>query len=160
MPVTRLLYRSDSELTGSDRAVRESALAIADASRLRNARDDVSGGLMFAGGVFVQLLEGDGPAVEATFERICRDGRHRRLQLLDFSITDERAFASWQMVAFEGDAHARSLFPSLAEATSFNQRNRMSANTVIALMQTLLAKRTTRPRMPGVNWMVATGVME
>ena len=158
MSVTRLLYRSDSELSGSDRAVRESALAIAHASRTRNAAEGVSGALMFASGVFIQLLEGDSGPVETTFERICRDGRHRRLQLLDFSTTEERTFGTWDMVAFEGDAQARAIFPGVADGT-VSQRNRISANAVIELMQVLLAKRTTRAPKPGVPWGLATNVM-
>ncbi len=39
MSLFRLLYRSDSELTGSDRAVRDDAFAIADTAAARNATE-------------------------------------------------------------------------------------------------------------------------
>ena len=160
MSVTRLLYRSDSELTGSDRAVREAAFEIATASAVRNASEGVTGALMFVGGVFVQLLEGEASTVEAVFERICRDRRHRRLQLLDYSHGEERAFGDRDMAAFEGNAQARNLFPSLSEAMPFGQKNLWSANMVVELMQKLLAKRTVIARQSNAQWMTATDIAE
>lgn len=146
MPLVRLVYRSDSELTGASRAARELALAIAEHSRDRNAHDGITGALMFVNGVFVQVLEGEGPQVEATFERICRDTRHRRVVLLDLSEIDQRTFAGWGMVALEGDERARAMFPALSEATGFTLRNRLSANTSVELMVSILKRRAPRAR--------------
>lgn len=164
MSTIRLLYRSDSELSGSDRAVREAAFAIADAARGRNDAEGVSGALMFVGGVFVQLLEGDAPAVETVFERICRDPRHRRLTLLDYSQVDSLAFGGWGMVAFEGDPRARELFQTIGDAGTFVRGNRLSANMAVDLMRTLFKKRSARTREPRrdgmVDRMIATNVME
>lgn len=159
MPLVRLLYRSDSELTGSDRAVREAAFAIADASHVNNTRVEVSGALMFAGGVFVQLLEGESAAVERVFERICCDVRHRRLLLLDCSTIEKRVFGDRGMVAFEGDARARSLFPTISEATPYTGRSRLSGNTAVDLMRALYTKRTTKPNRKPADRMLATDVM-
>ena len=159
MPLIRLLYRSDSELTGSERAVREAAFAIADVAAVSNVRDDVSGALMFVGGVFVQLLEGESAPVETVFERICCDGRHRRLVLLDFSSIEHRLFGSCGMVAFEGDERARRLFPTISEATSFKHRNRLSANMAVDLMRTLFTKRVMKPNRKPADRMIATDVM-
>ena len=155
----RLLYRSDSELSGSDRAVREAAFAISDAARERNSAEGVTGALMFVGGVFVQLLEGEGLAVETVFERICRDPRHRRLTLLDYSQVESLAFDGWGMVAFEGDTRARSLFQTIGEGT-FVRGNRLSANMAVDLMRTLFKKRSARTKEPRVDRMIATNVMD
>ena len=161
MSLVRLLYRSDSELTGSDHAVREAALVIAEASAASNARVGVTGALMFIGGAFVQVLEGEGPAVECVFERICRDTRHRRVALHDFSPIEERLFAARDMVAFEGDQAARALFPVVDDVATFSHRNRLSADTAVTLMRGLLAKRAARGRRPGQTnrWMTATDVL-
>ena len=159
MALIRLLYRSDSELTGSPRAVRDAAFSIADASRIRNQAEGVSGALMFIGGVFVQLLEGENVAVEAVFERICGDFRHRRLLLLDYSEVSNRMFDEG-MVAFEGDDGARELFPSITEASSFARVNRMSANTAVDWMRALLTKRETRAVRPLDNRLIATNILD
>ncbi len=158
MPHIRLLYRSDSELTGSDRAVREVAFEIADAAHATNSLLEVSGALMFVGGVFVQLLEGSGEAVEGIFERICCDVRHRRLVLLDCSSIERRVF-NLGMVAFEGDRQARALFPTISQATPFNGRGRLSGNTTVDLMQALYTKRTAKPNRKLADRMIATDVM-
>jgi Sensors of blue-light using FAD len=118
----------------------------------------VTGALMFAGGVFVQMLEGEAADVEVVFERICRDMRHRRLVLLDFSSADERMFEGWGMVAFEGDERVRALFPTMGDATSFAHRNPMSANTAVQMMQALLAKRLSRPKRSGMQHLIATNI--
>ena len=159
MPLIRLLYRSDSELTGSDRAVREAAFAIADASHAANVSVDVTGALMFVGGVFVHLLEGRADAVEQIFERICCDVRHRRLVLLDCSTIDQRVFGDCSMVAFEGDARARQLFPTISEATPFTGRGRLSANMAVDLMRALHTRRTTKHNRKPADRMIATDVM-
>ena len=160
MALIRLLYRSDSELTGSSRAVREAAFAIAEESCVRNSAAGVTGALMFIGGVFVQVLEGESEAVEAVFERICGDFRHRRVVLIDFSEVPERVFDDFGMVAFEGDERARALFPTVSEATTFARSNRLSANMAVDVMRALLAKRTSRAVNPRVDRLIATNVMD
>lgn len=159
MSLIRLLYRSDSELTGSNRAVAEAAFAIADAANASNVRVEVSGALMFVGGVFVQLLEGGSDAVECVFERICCDVRHRRLVLLDCSAIPNRVFGERGMVAFEGDARARALFPTISEATPYVGRSRLSGDMAVELMRGLHTKRTTMPNRKPADRMMATDVM-
>ena len=159
MSLIRLLYRSDSGLTGSDQAVREATFAIADDAAARNDRQGVTGALMFTRGVFVQLLEGRTADVERVFERICRDPRHRRVVLLDYSEADERVFPGCGMVAFEGDERVRALFPPMTEPTSYPHRNRLSANNAIELMEALHARRSSQSRPVGIDRLVATDIM-
>ena len=159
MPLVRILYRSDSQLTGADRAVRESAFQIAEHAAARNAEDGVTGALMFVGGVFVQVLEGEPADVERVFERICRDLRHRRLVVLDYSEIGERVFSAWSMVAFEGDGPARELFPGVSEATPFARRNRMSANRAVDMMRALLRRREAKVRKAPDERMIATDIL-
>lgn len=55
----------------------EGVFGIIRAAHVRNARDGLTGGLVFLDGWFAQLLEGEGPALAAAFARIARDPRHR-----------------------------------------------------------------------------------
>ena len=160
MSLVRLFYHSNSDLTGSDHAIRTMVFSIAEGAAAKNARVEVTGGLMFMSGVFVQLLEGRSDAVETVFERICRDMRHRRLVLLDFSPTERRSFAGWGMAAFEGDEQARELFPALTEVTAFSRANRLSANMAVDLMEQLHRKRASAPNRKQTDWMIATGVID
>ena len=92
-----ILYRSEAALAGTGPELDQQILAIVEASRVRNCAAGLSGALMITSNSFVQVLEGPLAAVEATFERICRDLRHRRLELLEFTSREERLFGNWSM---------------------------------------------------------------
>lgn len=66
-------------------------------ARRNNQRLGVSGLLLFHRGSFLQVLEGEEKVVEALFEKIARDPRHRRLMVIKRSIVTERAFGDWSM---------------------------------------------------------------
>jgi hypothetical protein len=46
---------------------------------------------------FLQVLEGEFEALNATFERISRDTRHHEIQLISFGEIEERRFGDWGM---------------------------------------------------------------
>lgn len=54
----------------------ETVFGIIRAAHPANARDGLSGGLIFLDGCFAQALEGPAPALDAAFARIGRDSRH------------------------------------------------------------------------------------
>jgi hypothetical protein len=59
----------------------------------------VTGLLLIHQDWFVQALEGPHASVEATYERIARDTRHRAAQVLTAEDVDCRCFKSWNMCA-------------------------------------------------------------
>jgi len=70
---------------------------ILEQARWQNALTGITGVLFYLEGNFLQLLEGEDPALEQTFQRIKVDTRHRNLiQLWNEDIT-ERSFADWEM---------------------------------------------------------------
>jgi hypothetical protein len=75
-------------------------------SRANNARDDISGMLLYKERRFMQLLEGPESAVCATYGRIARDVRHRDASILLEGETAERDFVDWTMgfQALDGEA--------------------------------------------------------
>lgn len=68
-----------------------------------NAQNDMTGLLFYAEGnpgqrsVFLQHIEGPKEAVQATFERIQRDGRHRDVEVLSEGFSKYRLFPDWSM---------------------------------------------------------------
>jgi hypothetical protein len=70
---------------------------IVDVSRINNRRCNVTGLLISDGVRFLQAIEGGDAAVDATFERIQADPRHRACVLLDRGPVTARAFAGWDM---------------------------------------------------------------
>ena len=137
MPIHRLLYCSDIHITGTEDAVRQQIAEIVRASEIRNAADDLTGALLHTRGVFIQALEGPLPAIEATFERICCDLRHRRVELLEFVQAEARTFGAWSMAGIRPDRTIRKLFPCL-EAGAAQIAEPASAQATISLMRSLL----------------------
>lgn len=61
-------------------------------SRERNQEHGITGVLLFAGGMAMQVIEGDQDKVEALWRQITRDTRHREVMMLVDNHTDKRAF--------------------------------------------------------------------
>jgi hypothetical protein len=66
-------------------------------ARENNNRDGITGMLLYKNGQFMQVLEGSAEAVTATFSRISRDPRHRKVKVLLNGAVQERRFSSWSM---------------------------------------------------------------
>lgn len=66
-------------------------------SRDNNARNDITGMLLYKERRFMQLLEGPEAAVCATYARIARDMRHHEATILLEGRTEERDFGDWTM---------------------------------------------------------------
>lgn len=89
----RLIYKSESTARASWRSIGP----ILTASTRNNDRDGLTGVLLIGKRHFMQVLEGDGAAVSATFLRIARDPRHHDVRLISFEPTQQRLFAEWEM---------------------------------------------------------------
>jgi hypothetical protein len=112
--------------------------AILATSRINNRRDAITGLLISDGTRFLQALEGDAGKVEAAFQRIKADPRHRATVLLSSKSVVERQFGMWEM-AFGGfgtvrdDAALTALVDTLvAEVRDPNTRALFSGFTRIA----------------------------
>jgi hypothetical protein len=66
-------------------------------SRANNDKVGVTGMLLYKGGNFLQVLEGEREAVLAVKARIDRDARHRGILLLLTSEHSGREFGNWSM---------------------------------------------------------------
>lgn len=69
------------------------------ASRNNNAAAGVTGLLLYDGYRFLQALEGAPADVNATYQRVKADARHRAVVLLGTQEIDRRAFGDWAMAA-------------------------------------------------------------
>lgn len=66
-------------------------------SRERNHDSGVTGVLLYAGGHFIQTLEGPEDVVTATYDRIALDRRHRSILVALREDIEERTFGDWSM---------------------------------------------------------------
>lgn len=70
---------------------------ILESSARHNAPQHVTGMLLYAGGSFLQVLEGEETAVDETMSRIENDPRHTDIYLIEREPIDKRSFAQWSM---------------------------------------------------------------
>lgn len=93
MSLSRLAYVSTARpgLTDADLE------AILEAARARNARQEITGLLVYNGLNFLQVLEGPGANLIGVFDSICRDARHEGVVRVLAEADAERAFSRWSM---------------------------------------------------------------
>ena len=92
----RLVYASQSN------ALKEGAIdpvvgSILMQSRRNNTRLGIGGVLFYGDGFFFQCLEGEKDVVEATYQKICLDSRHRFPTVLKQGPVSSRLFEDWSM---------------------------------------------------------------
>ena len=90
-----LTYVSECRIAGSE-TVSEIELILACANE-RNARDKITGVLLFTGRHFAQTLEGAAPEVDGLFASIGRDWRHAVLAVVDRRVVVARKFPHWSL---------------------------------------------------------------
>lgn len=101
-----LAYISRSTIAGPTEAVRHEMRDILAAAHRNNPARGVTGALLYAGGCFCQVIEGPSAVLEALFETIQMDPRHREVTVLHFEPIEARAFSEWAM-AFAGIEEAQ-----------------------------------------------------
>ena len=65
--------------------------------RVANAKHEITGMLLYIGGSFLQVLEGQPGMVEAVFSKILQDKRHAQVTLIAKESILEREFEGWTM---------------------------------------------------------------
>ena len=110
----RLIY--SSEETG--KMSRPDLEQMLEESRVRNAKRDITGVLVFVDGVFLQVLEGERDDVEDLMASIRRDPRHRDIKVFHEEETASRAFPTWRMAYLSPRAEDVSAWAGLEGATS------------------------------------------
>lgn len=93
MALIHLIYVSTAR-EPADTSLLDEILAV---SSRNNAPQGITGMLLYAGGTFMQVLEGEEAAVDATHHRIEGDPRHTGIIVLERAPIAERSFARWSM---------------------------------------------------------------
>jgi len=70
---------------------------ILEKAREFNGERNITGMLLYRGGVFLQLLEGDKDTVASLYNKITQDKRHKHIKTLIEIDNGERIFADWTM---------------------------------------------------------------
>ena len=94
MALCRLIYKS---IATAEVVSNETLRDLESKAIENNATKGITGLLVLAGNVFVQVLEGTAVDVTELFGRISADKRHRRLELITFEPAASRLFDEWGM---------------------------------------------------------------
>lgn len=93
----RIVYCSRNTILGLSEDHAAQLETILAKSRENNARDGVTGALLYSEGCFAQTLEGPLDAVQQVFERIQCDHRHGEVTVLQAGPAESRLFGAWTM---------------------------------------------------------------
>lgn len=88
-----LIYISTAKRLLSEQELTE----ILTVSRENNAKNNLTGVLLYSEGTFIQLLEGEAEPLKLTYEAILKDERHKNIIKLTEGTIDERSFPDWTM---------------------------------------------------------------
>jgi hypothetical protein len=105
----RLIYASQATSPG-----REDLSAILDFSRAHNPGVGITGALCLLDQTYMEYLEGDEAAVDALYETIRHDRRHRNPTVLDRRPITQRAFPQWSLALMEWDDRTKAIFRSFS----------------------------------------------
>jgi hypothetical protein len=141
--LTRLIYHS--EYVRGDHGALTTVRNIIRVSEINNARDRITGFLIFDKAHFLQILEGNAPDVAHTLQRIQADSRHRNLTIIEDKAVAERTFGDWAMGGFVRSPEAESIYSRHGIADAL-QTALLTAEGVLALAQDLLALENKRQK--------------
>lgn len=138
MNLVRIVYFSRNDIGLPDAEMGRELDRILNISRINNARDGVTGALIYNNGVFGQVLEGPSDIVENTFERIQMDDRHGGVTLLDIAPIAERGFSEWSM-GFVGTTGLQACLGEAVAASKFDI-SVLSGQDIYGMLHSLILK--------------------
>lgn len=125
--LTQAVYTSIATQRFSDKELRDMTAEAA----ARNQPRQVTGVLVFSGGQFIQVLEGDAEQIDALLERIGTDERHTNFTLLSQGQVPGRTFGDWPMGLMNLDAVQQTDVTTLRRMTYSDARLNPKAGEVI-----------------------------
>lgn len=127
--LVRLIYASRVSSAVSAEEIRE----ILDSSQRNNPGKGLTGLLCFNANIFVQALEGPRGEVNALYNRLVADSRHKDVMLLDFAEISMRSYSSWSMGWAGAQQVNRELFLKYSASDRFDPFS-MSAEQISGLL--------------------------
>lgn len=131
----RLIYASQAT---RDYPSLQSIAGIVEVSDRNNRQNGVTGALVLADGVFLQVLEGAASDIELTLSRLLRDPRHTDLQVLQRHPVGFRQFEGWGLVGAALEPTRQSV---MDELIGFAQAD---PDYVVDRVRTLVADQASR----------------
>jgi Sensors of blue-light using FAD len=114
--------------------------ALLQSSRRSNEGLQITGCLLFSGGCFAQVLEGERAAVETLARRIAADRRHNDVRVLSQGRRAEREYRGWTMgylhdVSLEDDLETLLMIPKRSRVVVADVMERMRPDPVMGALR-------------------------
>lgn len=93
----RITYISKNTIPNDKVSIREQVDSILKSATKNNPELGITGALLYSGGHFCQVIEGEEDNLEELFETIQMDDRHGEITVLSYEAVDSRAFSEWAM---------------------------------------------------------------
>ena len=127
--LVRLTYASRASHTVSADLIRD----ILDSSQRNNPAKGLTGMLCCNADLFLQALEGPRTEVNALYNRLADDNRHKDLTILDYAEISVRRYSQWSMGWAGAKQASRALFLKYASSDRFDPFQ-MSAEQINGLL--------------------------
>jgi hypothetical protein len=95
--IYRISYISKNTITGDTQQVNQQIESILNSAQKNNPALNITGALLYSGGYFCQVIEGEEDPLEELFETIQMDPRHEDVVVLNYEQIDSRLFGDWAM---------------------------------------------------------------
>lgn len=136
----KLSYISKNSIVGSKQEIQLQIESILKSAIKNNTKLGITGALLYSGGYFCQVIEGEESHVEELFETIQQDSRHTQVTVLNFEAAEERSFSEWAM-AFAGiEDSMRFDLDGLKETKDLNT-NVKKGKDLVNVLETLVRNR-------------------
>jgi hypothetical protein len=146
-----IFYHSRELLPADPAAAGPQLVDIFRSATANNARDSVTGVLMFGYGSFAQVLEGPRHAVSRIFDEILKDDRHRDVTILHMGRIERRSFADWALIQVPQWDTSERTQAILAHLGPPDPRH-PSTGTILNFVLNMLLTRAGRPAvLPGAT---------
>jgi hypothetical protein len=132
--LVRLLYVSRAV----DAETAQSTEGILAQSRAHNLANGITGILCFGGGIYLQAIEGGRSQVNALYDLIVKDGRHKDVVLLHYEEISERRFGGWTMGQVNLNKINTSIVLKYSEKPELDPYS-VSGKVSLALLEELMA---------------------
>jgi hypothetical protein len=135
-PVFQVFYVSRATSAFDDASIK----SILTAARRNNARQGVTGCLLFSGHCFAQLIEGAQPVVTALARKIAGDRRHVGVRFLSEGPSRDREYADFAMgylhdVNLEDDLETLLVIPDRSPVVIADVMERMRPDPVMGALR-------------------------
>ncbi len=119
---------------------KDELFALATQASENNRAKGISGILLYSGNKFLQVLQGEEDAVNALYQKIALDPRHRNVTLIIKSRTMAKEFGEWSMAFKDLSLDERKLHPELSsffeDDTADKPDSKMPAQQMLELFRT------------------------